>query len=45
MCIVETAANTGYTAQPLRGFAQICPNGQTSYSPKTLGEISPKKEE
>ena len=34
-----TSHNTGYTAQPLRGFAQICPYGQTSYSPKTLAEI------
>ncbi len=31
--------NTGCTAQPLRGFAQICPNRQTSYSPIPLGEM------
>jgi len=32
----HTSPNTGYTAQPLCGFAQISPYGQTSYSPKTV---------
>jgi len=42
MYLAATSYNTGYTAPPLQGFAQISLR-ENSYSQKTLGNIAKNK--